>query len=250
MSHSIEYNIGRYRLTINFWFLILFLLVQTGLNELGFWQIERAKQKQAFLDKVNRSSEYTNIDFNAVSAPDIQNYKHVKLEAFTDLNQSILVENVIQNGKLGYQVLQLVTEKQSQKRLLINRGWIAGRANRSDIPSVDAAPYDWSISGRLSPIHQQLLSGKAELEIYPRLVRVPVLDLSIVSQLEKQFRVSIEPYVIRLDENTQGHFDVLWNWVSMSPEKHLGYAFQWFGLSFAFLIASLFALIKKNKNKL
>lgn len=248
MPHSIEYNIGRYRFTINFWFLILFLLVQTGLNELGFWQIERAKQKQAFLDKINRSDEYVKIDFNAVSEQDIQNFKHVKLQAFTDSEQSILVENVIQNGKLGYQVLQLVIEKQSHKQLLINRGWIDGRANRKDIPTIDAPPYEWSISGRLSPIHTQLLSGKAELEIYPKLIRVPVLDLSIVSQLEKQFAVAIEPYVIRLDEKNQGHFDIEWSWVSMSPQKHLGYAFQWFGLSFAFLLISLFALIKKTKN--
>jgi len=249
LSHSIEYNIGPYQFTINYWFLILFLLVQTGLNELGFWQIARAKEKQVFLDKISRIDDYKILDLETISQSDIKNYMPIQLQVESNAKKSILVENVIQNGKLGYQVLSLVTDKSSHKQLLINRGWIAGRANRNDIPDIESAPYNWTISGRLFPIHQQVLSGQAVVEIFPRLVRIPVLDISMIERLEKQFGGTIEPYLIRISADTKGHFDILWNWVSMPPEKHLGYAFQWFGLSLTFLIISLFALVKKRKVK-
>ncbi len=249
MPHSIEYNIGRYHLSINFWFLIVFLIVQTGLNELGFWQISRAQEKQLFLDKINRQDEHKNISLDQITQADIENFTRVKLQVTSDFNRPILLENVIQNGELGYQVLSLVTDKSSHKRLLVNRGWINAKANRSEVPNIKATALDWEVSGRLFPIHSEVLSGKAEIEFFPNLVRIPVLDQSIVMLLEKEFNSKIEPYVVRLDEQSDGHFDIAWNWVSMSPEKHLGYAFQWFGLSFAFLIASLFALIKKKPNK-
>jgi surfeit locus 1 family protein len=249
LQHSVEYKIGRYRLTINFWFLIIFLLVQTGLNELGFWQLSRAHEKQARLEKLvdNQLSELTSLKL--VDQKVIDDFGKVQLEVVLAEKFNLLVENKIQNGELGYHVLNLVQDLDSGRNVLVNRGWIEGKADRNQLPQIKLPRTDWQVKGRVYQINKQVLSGDAELESHGKILRLPVLDLHMLSLLEKRFDISIEPYLLRLDENVTDSFAIDWAWVSMSPDKHLGYAFQWFGLSLAFLIISLFVLIKKESEK-
>ena len=249
MQHSVEYKVGRYRLTINFWFLIIFLLIQTGLNELGFWQLSRAQEKQIRLKKLTNYelSELTNLDF--IDQADIDNFARLQLDVKLTEKVNLLVENKIQKGELGYHVLNLVQEINSGRYLLINRGWIGGKADRNQLPLVNLPRADWKVTGRIYPINKQILSGDAELESHGKILRLPVLDVHMISLLEKRFGISIEPYLLRLDEDVVDSFEVDWAWISMSPDKHLGYAFQWFGLSLAFLVISLFVLIKKESKE-
>ncbi len=246
MRHSVEYKIGHYRLTINFWFLIIFLIIQTGLNELGFWQLSRAQEKQIRLEKLARSDLETVNNLNLVSQNLIDNFAKVELSVELSKRFNLLIENKIQNGKLGYHVLNLVEDLDSGRHVLINRGWIEGNADRTEIPLVKLPPSSWKINARLYQINKQVLSNDAEIENYGKILRLPVMDVHMLGLLEKQFNLEIEPYLLRLNKHNSDGFEVDWAWVSMSPQKHLGYAFQWFGLALAFLIISLFVLIKRE----
>ena len=248
MKHSVEFNIGRYRLTINFWFLIIFLIIQTVLNELGYWQISRAQEKQQIITKIEKDQNAPLYELSEVNQDDISNFR--RIEANTEVTEkvNILIENKIQNGNLGYHVLNLVEDNLSGKVVLVNRGWISALSNRQNLPTVSLPRYNWSIKGRLYAINPQILSSDAELEDHGKIIRMPVLDVHMLALLEKQLGKKIEPYLIRLDESTEDVLDVDWAWVSMSPDKHLGYAFQWFGLALAFLIVSLVVLIKRVKD--
>ncbi|MBV1908623.1 MAG: SURF1 family protein [Kangiellaceae bacterium] len=246
MRHSVQYKIGRYQLTVNFWFLIVFLLVQSALNELGFWQLSRAQEKQQRLHILKKQTDTKIVDLVHIKQGVVNNFSQVELDVELAERKNILVENKVQNGKLGYHVLNLVQETVSNKYLLVNRGWIEGRAKRSELPIVNLPSSDWRIYARLYPINQQMLSDDAEIEFKGNNIRVPVLDEHILKVLEKQLSVDIEPYLMRLNPDTEHVFEVNWAWVSMPPEKHLAYAFQWFALSLAFLIISLFVLIKKE----
>lgn len=245
MRHSVQYKIGQYQLTINYWFLIVFLLVQTGLNELGYWQLSRAQEKQQRLELLaeNENSVVTNL--GSISEAEISDFSKVELEVELASRKSILVENKIQNGNLGYHVLNLVHEVESNKYILVNRGWVEGLANRNDVPKVDLPANYWQLKARFYPINSQVLSGDAEIEEYGNTIRIPVLDSSVLQGLEKLLSADIEPYVLRIDKQDTYALEVDWAWVSMAPEKHLGYAFQWFALSLAFLIVSLFVLVKR-----
>lgn len=249
LRHSIEYKIGRYRITINFWFLIIFLLVQTGLNELGYWQLSRAQEKQQRLNILNQPNQQAMTQIATISDEAIRNFEPIELPVELELDINLLLENKIQNGELGYHVLNLVREPTSGKAFLVNRGWIAGRAHRDDLPSIDLPLHQWQIKGRLYPINPQVLSADATIESHGNLLRLPVLDSFILSKLEERLGKDIEPYLVRLDSEVNGTFSVDWAWVSMPPEKHLAYAFQWFGLAFTFLIVSLIVLIKKEKTE-
>ncbi len=222
--------------------------MQTGLNELGYWQLSRAQEKQQRLNILNQPSKQVIAQVATISDESIRNFERLELLVELESDINLLLENKIQNGELGYHVLNLVREPISEKVFLVNRGWIAGRAHRDDLPSIDLPLHQWQIKGRLYSINPQVLSEDAAIESHGNLLRLPVLDSFIVSKLENQLGIDIEPYLVRLDSEVNGTFLIDWAWVSMQPEKHLAYAFQWFGLAFTFLIVSLVVLIKKEKN--
>lgn len=221
------------------------MLVQTGLNELGYWQLSRAHEKQQRLEVLagNENSIISNL--TTISEEQISEFSRVELEVELVSRKNILIENKIQNGNLGYHVVNLVQDVESKNYLLVNRGWIEGLANRAELPMVDLPASYWQLNARIYPVNLQVLSGDAEIEEYGNSIRIPVLDASVTEGLEKLLSVDIEPYVLRIDHQDSYALDVDWAWVSMLPEKHLAYAFQWFALSLAFLIVSLFVLVKR-----
>lgn len=247
MKHSIQFNLGRYQLTINYWFLILFLLIQTGLNELGFWQLSRAQEKQQRINLLKRNDENRTVDLSRLSIDDINRFVRVEEQTLLFDRVNYLVENKIQNGELGYHVLNIVSDLSGDKYFLVNRGWIPGLANRTDLPRVKLPPSKWQLAGRTYPINLQVLSSSAEIENHGKISRLPVMDGHIHSMLEKQLGIKLEPFILRLDQDVKSTFAVDWSWIAMSPEKHLAYAFQWFALALAFLIISIAVLIKKRK---
>ena len=222
-------------------------MVQTGLNELGYWQLSRAQEKQFRLESLSKNDMPVLTSLEGVNQNFIDDFGFVNLDVELAEPVNFLIENRIQNGNLGYHVLNLVREINSDRYLFINRGWIEAKADRKELPKVDLPPNFWKVKSRVYQINQQVLSGNAEIENHGKIIRMPIMDAHMKKKLEERFNLQIEAYLLRLDKDAVGAFNVDWDWVSMSPEKHLGYAFQWFALSLAFLIASLFALIKKDK---
>ena len=231
---------------MDFRFLIVFLLVQLGLNELGFWQVSRAQEKQQILNKLANSDGPVLTSLNSVNSEQIDNFAKLELNTSLMMPNNLLIENKIQNGKLGYHVLNLLKDDKSGRIFLVNRGWVEGKANRQELPYLKLPPEIWQVKGRLYKINPDVLSGNAEIENHGKILRLPILDSYTLELLTAHFELPIEPFILRLDSDVSDVYEIDWEWVSMSPEKHLGYAFQWFALSLTFLLASLYVLVKKN----
>ncbi len=222
--------------------------MQTLLNELGYWQLERAKLKNQRVVQLESSASQLITDFSKISSDDLKKFMPIKFDAFLSDENTYLIENKIQNGELGYHVLNLVTEKSTGKKVFVNRGWVNAKANRKNLPQVTNPPFEWQVIGRIYPINQDILSSEAEIEQYDQVYRLPVMDIHVFAKLEEKLGETIEPFLIRLDKNQKNGFKVDWQWISMLPEKHLAYAFQWFALSFTLLVASLIVSIKRKRS--
>ena len=248
MKYSIEYSFGRYKLRLNFWLLIVFLLVQTLLNELGFWQLNRAKEKQIRIQQLEKGIEYSLNSLQALTPEHLSQFQSVELTTELIVRKSFFLDNKVRNGQPGYQVLHLVRDLSSEKNLLVNRGWVFTGETRNKLPGIELPGREWNVSGRLYPvIESAITTDDAEIENLSQSYRLPVLDGQIIKQLEKIFDLEIEPYFIRLNADSEAALDTNWVWTNMSPQKHLAYAIQWFGLALAFLIVSLVASIKKGE---
>ncbi|MET1256710.1 SURF1 family protein [Aliikangiella maris] len=247
MKHSVEYSIGRYQLRINIWFLIIFLLVQTLLNELGFWQLNRAKEKQQRLVLLAQGEQETVTSLSELTAQQINQFQKVKLKMQLKSEKILFLDNQVKEKRVGYHVLNVAQDSLTGKNYLLNRGWVMADIDRSKLPDIELPDSNWLIEGRVYPLPPKSISTEsARVEVYPSGYRLPVLDQHIVNEIGQYLGLEIQYYIIRLDQNVQGAFDTEWVWTNMTAEKHLAYAFQWFSLALGFLVVSLFACINKR----
>lgn len=247
LKPTLEYSFGRYQFRVNIWYLIIFLIVQTLLNELGFWQLNRAKEKQYRISQLEKGSQSVVSDLNQIGEKEIAQFQNVTLTVELEREQFFLLDSKIHNKKPGYHVLNLVKDPVTDKVLIVNRGWVFAGKDRNQLPSIDLPPLNWNIEARVYPIAKDAITtALAKIEKTEGHLRLPQLDLGILKQLEERLNFKIEPYILRLNKDSQGALVTNWIWTNMSPEKHLAYAIQWFSLALAFLIVSLIASFRKR----
>jgi surfeit locus 1 family protein len=165
-------------------------------------------------------------------------------------NIVLFLDNKISDKRPGYHVLNIARDKRSDKSLLVNRGWVFAGNDRRNFPYVELPNISWKVNGRIYPIVGESIStARAQVEKQGDHYRLPVLDLAIKKQIEESLDLKLENYLLRLDKGSDAALEVDWVWTNMTPEKHLGYAFQWFALSLALLILSVIASTKKIKRQ-
>ena len=119
-----------------------------------------------------------------------------------------------------------------------NRGWLARgplRAEKPDVPRVEGQVI---VSGQLVEPNQGFQLG-AMLEPgsqWPHVVQYVSID-----EMQQLLDAPVLPMVLRLNQGDGIALRTGWPIVSMPPERHYGYAVQWYGLALAFVSVFLFA---------
>jgi len=209
-------------------FTLIFLPI---LLSLGNWQLERAQW---------RAEQQTTRDSHSqqeTQLPRVGLSSHTPVQAEGEwLRSNYLLMNRTRDGKSGVEVLALF--KSQQGILLVNRGFIPW--NYAGSSPQYAAPLSRYVVGKVAPPdanplleqsvqHQQLVDTR------------DLAALSAKAGVEILMEIRLAPE----------HPDALlayWPTKHMTPEKHYGYAFQWFGLALA-LVIMYCGLIIKTKRK-
>jgi surfeit locus 1 family protein len=211
---------------------VLVLLLLPCLIALGFWQLARAEEKRELMaaHQVQQRAAPVSID-ELEQYPDLA-YKRVQLQGFFDARHALLLDSRTRDGKVGVEVLQPFYDQTSGLWLLLNRGWLPWPDRR--IAPTFATP-DTPLRLQASvyvPLGEPFqLQGAQPTSGWPRLVSVVKPD-----DLWQQLGRGGLSYEIRLEPGPAS-FQSDWPVIAMSPDKHLGYAVQWFALA-----AALFGL--------
>lgn len=230
--------------------LILTLLVFVGLLMLGNWQLNRAIEKEQRLAKmVQIQQQY------ALSIPQIltlqqkqtdQSYINDFPVAITGeflSNIIFLLDNQTNAGSLGYRVYQVL--QSDDYSVLVNLGWVQGSINRAEYPELQSVSGKVKVKGNIRLIEKgmTLMSQNYEDVSWP--FRVQQIELDKFSSLIGH---QLLPFVVYLDKNELLGYEKNWQPIVMPPEKHRGYAFQWFSLAIAWLLLMVWACYKFSKN--
>jgi cytochrome oxidase assembly protein ShyY1 len=118
---------------------------------------------------------------------------------------------------------------------LVNRGWVAVGATREFLPALPLPEGPVTLSGRLdSPASVGIVIGEVPLESVEDKVVLQSLDIASLGAARD---MDLLRYALVVDEGQPGGLQYDWSPIpAMGPEKHLGYAVQWFGLAVALLI--------------
>lgn len=242
-------------LAINIFWLLITLLVFFALVKLGLWQSSRALEKTERLDRIaelvnEKELSLFDIDSlrNNLGQHDTINDLPVLVEGELDKDVLFLLDNQMSNGKFGYRILQLVYAVSEGKKyaVLVNLGWIEGDRTRQVKPDVNTLNGKVLLTGHVRLIEQgiMLTAQDFSFKAWPMLIQQIELD-----KMAELINVQLLPFVIYLDKNEKIGYEKNWQPVVMPPEKHFGYAFQWFSLAVAWLLLMIFAARKVQKSK-
>lgn len=209
------------------------LLVVPILCALGFWQISRGQEKSRLLARAAAYADMPALELNALAAGDVvEEGRPVRAHGvFLHASQGLL-DNQVRDGAVGYDVLTPLRLSGSGAVVLVDRGWLARGPRRADVPQWQTPEGEVSVTGYLrAPTDVPLVDGR---------VAETLGGFWVVSEIDPQrlgehLGLPLQPRILRLAEDSAHGFRRDWPVVAMGPQRHYGYATQWFGLAAALL---------------
>ena len=213
---------------------LLALPLAAALAGLGLWQLERAAEKRALLERhAERRAAAPLPALPRPCDPDRHRYLRVRLRGRYLPDRQILLENRVHRGRVGYHVYSVLVPADGGPWVLVNRGWIPAPPRRAEAQAPPPPAGEAEVTGMLNrPAAVGLRLGEAlEGPLRWPLV-VPYLDAGIAARA-----LGREVYgcVVYLDRGAPGGFVREWRIVELGPERHRAYAVQWFALAAAVL---------------
>lgn len=210
---------------------------------LGVWQYNRAKLKESLIKTYAERTALAPQSGTALKEPNDWRFYRVSLTGTYDNAHTFLLDNKTQHGKVGYEVYTPFHAKDVPEPILVDRGFIPIGDSRDILPTINEVSGDVTIIGMLNvpPVYKSL--GKltdSATNSWP--LRIEYINLP---ELGNEAGLTFYPYVLNAQPNDPGAFDVEWKVVTTTPERHMGYAVQWFALALTLLI--IFAVLNWRK---
>ena len=227
----------RFRPTL--WPTLATLVVFPVLLGLGWWQLERADFKQALEARVEAEGARAPVLLGAglreqAVPPEAWNHRRVRALGHY-LPRHFLLDNRTRRGVAGFHVLTPFAFDEAQRLgVMVNRGWIPLGSDRSHLPAITTPAETLEVRGRSRVPGKAFLLGEAGYrgEIWPRVVQSVELD-----EMEEALGIDLLPFVVELNSADSHGFERAWQtYGGLSPERHRGYAFQWFALAATLLV--------------
>jgi len=229
---------------------LIFAITFCGFIVLGFWQIDRADQKNVL------NSNYTDRQQEAIIVLDKNNvidekssllWRKVEFEGSFINKQNIILDNQIFNQIAGFNIITPFKIKGSDSLVLINRGWHPNLKNREMLPIINEISDERILQGHIAsfPVSGIKL-GKNNIEtLNSQIFRFQRLD---AAELNYFFSAKMMPYMIYLDpiidKELYGNFKL----PAPDSQKNYGYAFQWFAFAITLLIIFIRLSMKRKSN--
>jgi surfeit locus 1 family protein len=196
---------------------------------LGFWQLDRAEQKEALLAQYE-AGQRTQIAITSENADTLARYQRVSVTGRYDPAHQILLDNMPSHaGRPGFRVLKPLQSPGGW--LLVDRGWLPLGATRAELPDVSVNDAERNITGTMDALPRAGIT----LDSVPIPATAPwprVLSFPEQADLEQQLGHKLIPGVLLLDSSHPDGYERIWEaHLGFKPERHIGYAVQWFALA-------------------
>ncbi|MDG4554798.1 MAG: SURF1 family protein [Candidatus Competibacter sp.] len=207
---------------------------------LGCWQLDRGWQKAELQDTFAGRFAQPPVVLAEVDPTDAANrYLHVVAGGRYDDEHQLLLDNQVRDGQPGYHVLTPL--RMLEGAILIDRGWVPLGESRQVLPDIGVSADSITIGGWLSqPVSPGLRLGDAAGadRRWPRVI--PYVDYQRLSAI---LGYPLQPAIVLLaPEAPEGYWrDWRPRFGGFGPERHRGYAVQWFALAAALIVLYVFA---------
>ena len=117
---------------------------------LGYWQLQRADEKQEILDQYQTNRQQLPLtDIRLLDTEQDFQYRQASIQGELENKKIIILDNRVKYSRPGYEILQAVTVLGSSKKLLVNRYWVPADLDRSVLPEYPLVTGNSQLKGYL-----------------------------------------------------------------------------------------------------
>ena len=207
---------------------------------LGFWQLDRAAQKEGLQAAMQTQAGKSPLDNAATLALAAQGrmqesgvlYHPVHLTGRWLPDHTVYLDNRQMDAKVGFFVLTPLRLEPQGQVLMVQRGWVPRNFEaREQLPEVQTPAGVVAVDGDIALAPSKLYAPGAPGE-------GPIRQNLDLDQYRVQTGLPLAAFTVRESGPPSQGLRRQWPVVNFGIEKHYGYAFQWFALSA--LIAGLY----------
>lgn len=218
------------------------LLVILVTSRLGFWQLDRAHQRDALEERMLTVKNASPITLGAtlLDAKRLDAYP-AKVQGEWIKEKTLFLDNQIYQGQAGFQVLMPLRIMGSNLSVLVNRGWTHGMNDRNNLPQIITAEGVQTVEGiihertpRVGSVGQNAKNGVIWSQVEP-------------SEYSAWANLRIQPLVLYQTSTAQDGLVRDWPHPGNGADRNRGYALQWFSLAGMTLIFWGYYFIRRNR---
>jgi surfeit locus 1 family protein len=203
---------------------------------LGNWQTRRAAEKLALAEALQQGSQRAVLALPArpVDARDYE-FSRVSARGEYSAKHTILLDNKVLRGVVGYQVLTPLKISGGDLHVLVNRGWVAAGSRRDSLPQIQTPAGMQFVEGIA------LVPGSRIFELGATTEDGMVWQNLVLARYEKWSGLKLQPVVLQESGDAADGLKRVWERPDTGVNTHRGYAFQWYSL--AVLIVVLYVVL-------
>jgi surfeit locus 1 family protein len=210
---------------------------------LGRWQWDRGEAREVQRQEFARGAEQA-LPLGSQRLVEIPRFQRVAVTGTYDVRHQFLLDNRVQAGRAGYEVLTPLVLADG-RTVLVDRGWLPSSGYRDRLPDVDFDPAEpESVVARVDELPSRGLTQGAAAPgaagPWPRVTSFPS-----TAELGVALGRAVEPRLLLLDPGASHGYVRDWHPPGLTPTRHWAYAIQWWALAAA--VAVLWGLMSFKK---
>ena len=209
---------------------------------LGNWQLHRAAYKLELQQCVEFAAHRPPLQVPTSLVP-TEDLAYYRVEARGEFRPelSIFLDNKVHDGVVGYEVLTPLKLANSQMYVLVDRGWVAATATRSETPVVRTPGGELQLEGFAVPPPTRFL------ELSSQVVTGRVWQNLHLERYERQYKIALQPVVVQQRNDLEDGLVRDWKPLDTGVDKHRAYALQWFVMSAVIIILYVGLNVRRKK---
>lgn len=241
-------KLGNRRFAPGVWPTLAVVLLLPAFLWLGSWQLDRAAFKRERLAAFEAAAPSDVLSMsqavrNQYDATDGVGVRHVVAEGAYDADRHIFLEQMNHGGKAGFYVLTPMRLTDARERwVMINRGWVERDYATEALPALPALGAEpRELRGLLKGLPVPGLRVASAVPSAEGLTFPLAMLYPRASDLEQVLGGPVYDGMLLLDPAAPDGFVRQWQPRIDGPQKHMGYAVQWF--SFAGTLLALYLIL-------
>jgi surfeit locus 1 family protein len=213
---------------------------------LGFWQLDRARQKRELIAAFEQGGGAPrSLDEALAEGLDAALYRHVVVDGhYLGAEQFLLDGQIEGDGQIGYDVLTPFVLDGDRGTILVNRGFIGQDANRKPIGDTQVGGEERQLRARIARLPRAGFKlGPASESTAPDWPRVMLYPDR--AELESALQQPVLAPILWLDADQPDGYLRQWRVTDMTPQRHVAYALQWF--AFAVTLVAIYFIVHRRR---